>query len=76
MADKLIVVSTVAGRNRGGVTLKQGANEFELGHFSKAHVQDLLQDPAITVVVGELVTTPAEAAAPAAPAAPAKGAKA
>jgi hypothetical protein len=70
MADKLIVVSTVAGRNRGGVSLQQGANEFELGHFSKARVEDLLRDPAITVVVGQLVTEPAQAAAPV------KGAKA
>jgi hypothetical protein len=56
MDGKLIVVSTVPGRNRGGVTLKSGANIYEGDKFTLPQLKDLVSDPAVSVVRGELVT--------------------
>lgn len=52
---KLIVTSTVVGRRRGGAQFV-GAMAFELDHFTKPQLTEIVNDPVLTVTVGEVVT--------------------
>ncbi|MGH3265736.1 MAG: hypothetical protein ACRDNS_27505 [Trebonia sp.] len=56
MAEKIVIVSTIPGRHRGGMTHPQAA-EYPLGAISREQLLDIVRDPVLTVAVGELVTT-------------------
>jgi hypothetical protein len=54
--EKLVIVSTIPGRHRGGMTHPQAA-KYPLGSIGREALLDIARDPVLTMVRGELVTT-------------------
>lgn len=75
----IVIVSTIPGRHRGGMTHPHAA-EYPLGSISRKSLEEIAADPVLSIATGELVTTANLAALldandAAAKSAPRKGAK-
>jgi hypothetical protein len=55
MAKLIVTSSSPLPRNRGGETFS-GAKAFELDHFTFEQLSEIIKDPVLTVVLGDVVT--------------------
>ncbi|WP_292950172.1 MULTISPECIES: HI1506-related protein [unclassified Neptuniibacter] len=53
----VVISSVLSGYRRGGVELEQGPNPFEADHFTKEQLQQLNEDPRLTLLEGENADT-------------------